>query len=181
MIRRIIADHGTTYARYLVVAVVIAASAITAGCLTGYSAGELYPENVRTVYLPIFANRSFYRETEFRLTEALVKEIESRTPYKVVSSGAADTELTGTILAVNKRLLSRAFEGGVPQELQVTIVADFQWKDLRTGQLIRKRSRIEGTGQYVPTHPVSEPFEVAQHEAVALLSSEIVSVMRSDW
>jgi hypothetical protein len=150
-------------------------------CGCGYSGGELYDESVQTVAVPIFENRTFYRGVEFNLTEALTKEIEQRTPYKVVAGASADTILTGTVLTVDKRLLSRDFESGVPQEIQVAIVASFEWKDLRSGQIRRMRSRIEGTGEYIPTKPLSEPLEVARHAAVGELAREIVSAMRDDW
>ena len=167
--------------RPVAVALAVLACAVMslAGC--GYGHKELYDESVHTIAVPIFENKTFYREVEFRLTEALAKEIEQRTPYKVVKSGSADTELKGKVLQVEKRLISREFKTGVPQEIEVVVVAEFEWKDLRTGQIKRKRGRIEGTGQYVPTRPASEPFEVARHQAVEVLAREIVSAMRADW
>ncbi|MHC4995166.1 MAG: LPS assembly lipoprotein LptE [Planctomycetota bacterium] len=147
----------------------------------GYSSEELYDPSFRSVAVNLFENRSFYREIEFQLTEALTKEIESRTPYKVTHAGGADTQITGTILSANKRLLSRSRDGGIGQELQLTVIASFEWKDLRSGRIVRKRSTISGTGEFVPALGLSEPVEIARHEAVSELSREIVSVMRSDW
>ena len=51
------------------------------GGFLGYGSGEEFDESIRSVAVPIFENRTFYRETEFRLADALVKEIEHRTPY----------------------------------------------------------------------------------------------------
>jgi hypothetical protein len=153
----------------------------SSGTVAGYAAGETYDDSVRTVAVHIFENRTFFRDVEFKLTEALAKELESRTPYKVARAGGADTILTGTVMSVDKRLLSREFTTGVPQEVQVVVVASFEWKDLRTGEIRRKRSRVEGTGEHIPTRPLSEPFEVARHAAVAELAREIVSAMRKDW
>jgi hypothetical protein len=149
------------------------------GC--GYSSKELYDTHIRSVSVPIFANRSFEREAEFKLTEALCKEIESRTPYKVTRTGSADTMITGTITRVDRRLLSRTFTAGVTQEAQVVVTVSFEWKDLRTGKILRKRSEISGTGEYVPTRPVGEPYEVGLRTAINELSRDIVSAMRSDW
>jgi len=142
---------------------------------------ELFAEDVDSVAVPIFENRTFYREVEFKLTEALVKEIEQRTPYKVTDSGSADTILSGTVLSVDKKLLSRDFDAGVSQEVQVTVTVRFEWKDLRSGEIRRKRARIRGTGEHIPTRGVGEPFEVARHEAVDDLASRVVSALRSDW
>ncbi|MBI1374376.1 MAG: hypothetical protein GC159_16790 [Phycisphaera sp.] len=164
----------------------IAVACTHAGCASesnpgGFQTEGLYDTNIHTVAVPIFANRTFYREAEFKLTEALTKEIELRTPYKVTKSGSADTVLTGTILNVDKRLLSRQYNTGLAQEVQVVVTVSFEWKDLRTGKVIRKRSRFQGTGEYMPSRVTGEPFEVAQHEAIGELARDIVSAMRSDW
>lgn len=157
-----------------------------AGCggdirLAGYGAGEEFDPRIATVAVPIFDNRTFYREAEFRLSEALAKEIEHRTPYKVTGADGADTIIRGTILSVDQRLLSRTFDGGLTQEAQVILTVSLEWKDLRSGEIIRQRSRLTATGEYIPTRGVGEPYEVAQHEAVAEMAREIVSLMRSDW
>ena len=156
---------------------------LVSGCAggTGYSHKPLYDPSVRTVAAPIFENRTFYREMEFRLTEALVKEIEQVTPYKVTGEGAADTIITGTILAVNQRLLSRQLETGVAQEVQLIVTASFEWKDLRTGKVLRKRSRVEASGEYLPVRGAGEPLEVARLAAVGELAREIVDMMAGDW
>lgn len=150
------------------------------GC-SGYTAAPLFPDDVRTVAVDILANRSFYRGVEFDVSEALVKEIELTTPYKVASHGSADTLITGTIRSVKQGVLSRTHDAGLPQEMQVTVTASFEWKDQRSGKVIRKRATVVGTGEYVPTTPLGEPYEIAQHRAAAELAREMVSIMRSDW
>lgn len=159
------------------------AAMVLGGCAggTGYRHEALYDTSVRTVATPIFENRTFYREMEFRLTEALVKEIEQTTPYKVTGEGAADTIITGTILAVNQRLLSRQLDTGVAQEVQVIVTASFEWKDLRTGKVLRKRSRVEASGEYLPVSGAGEPLEVARFQAAGELARQIVDLMASDW
>ena len=152
---------------------------VVSGC--GYHAGELFDTSIQSVAVPIFENRTFYREMEFKLSEALTKQIEQRTPYKVVGEAGADTVLTGTVTRVEKKLLSRQLKTGLPQEVQVVVVASFEWKDLRSGRILRRRTRIQGTGEHIPTLPAGEPFEVARHAAIDELAREIVSVMREDW
>lgn len=157
----------------------VALALLAAGC--GYAAKDTFPTEYRTVAVPIFENKSFYRGVEFDVTEALVKEIELRTPYKVVKAGAASSELSGTVTAVEQNLVSRRAIAGVPQEVEVTVRVDFAWKDLRTGQPIRDRQGFEAVGRYIPARPVGQPFEVAQHMAAEQLAEDIVSVMRADW
>lgn len=149
------------------------------GC--GYSSKELYPTQYHTVAAPIFENRTFYKGVEFELAEALVKQIESRTPYKVVAPGVAQTILEGTVTDVQQSQLSRRRPGGVPQEVELIVTVDFVWKDLVSGKVIRDRRGFEAAGRYVPTAGIGEPYEVAQHQAVQRLAEDIVSTMRGDW
>lgn len=150
------------------------------GC--GYSTKEIYPASYRTVAVPIFENRTFYRGVEFELTEAVVKEIQDRTPYTVAGESGADTLLRGTVVRVDQGPLSRVRRGGgVPQEVEVTVVVDYEWVDLRTGRVLRGRKGFESIGRFVPTPPVSQPFEVAQRMASERLAEDLVSTMQSDW
>src|SRR5690349_10480305 len=74
----------------------------------GYTTRPNYDPNIHSVYVPIFKNFTFWRGLEFDLTRAVVREIELKTPYKVVSDPSrADTELTGTIVSFNKNILNR--------------------------------------------------------------------------
>ena len=150
------------------------------GC--GYSQQEIYPDHVQTVAIPLFENRTFYQGVEFDLTEALVKEIELRTPYKVISNeNAADTRLAGTVRAIEQAQLRRRRPGGLPQEMEVTVTVDFEWRDLQTQDILAGAPGLAEVGTYLPSDPVSEPFEIAQHDAVEKLAAAIVSRLQSDW
>jgi len=152
---------------------------LVSGC--GYSHSELFPTDVRTVTVPIFDNQSFYQEVEFDLTEAVIKEIELRTPYKVTSANRADTILRGEIVTIQQARLSRMSTGGVPQELEYRVTVNFEWKDLHTGELLRQRQGYQAVGRYIPARPISEPLAVGQHEAIQRMARQIVSVMAADW
>src|SRR5688500_10305880 len=73
------------------------------GC-AGYQVGQrsLYRPDIRTVYVPVVQSNSFRRYLGERLTEAIVKEIELKTPYKVVDSDAADSVLTVKLVSESK-------------------------------------------------------------------------------
>ncbi|MEM9419228.1 MAG: LptE family protein [Planctomycetota bacterium] len=149
------------------------------GC--GYSTQELFPEQYQSVAVPIFDNRTFYRGVEYDLTEAVVKEIEQRTPYKTMDANVADTLISGTVTSVVVQQLSRTREGGLPQEVQVTVTIDYDWTDQRTGAKLTSRRSFSGVGRYVPTQPVGESFEIGQHAAVQRLARDLVSSLRGDW
>jgi len=149
------------------------------GC--GYTTTELYDAQYTTVAVPNFGNRTFHQGIEFELREAVIKEIEQRTPYKVVGSpGAADTMLEGVILNIDTPLVSRTPDGGVPQEVEVTVTINFTWRDLRTGETLRGYQGFTATGQFVPDRRVGEFYQTAQHRAIQRLAEDIVSAMRED-
>lgn len=159
--------------------VALAALALIGGC--GYRHQGLYPADVRTLAVPIFENRSFYRGLEFDLTEALIKQIELDTPYKVVAESVADTILTGSIVRVEQDVLSRSEKGGVPQELELRVVVNFEWADARTGKILRSRQGLVAVGRYIPVRAIGQPLELAEHEAAQALAASIVAAMRDDW
>lgn len=141
----------------------------------------MYPDNIASVGVPIFDNRTPYREFEFDLTEALIKEIELRTPYKVVHPSKAQTIVQGVVTNVNQRVLSQRSIGGVPEEVEVTMVVNFEWKNTQTAEILRDRKGLPATARHVPTRPLGEPFEVAQHRIVEIMAQRIVDAMRKDW
>ena len=72
---------------------------LLSGCV-GYQVGtgSLYAPDVATVYVPMIESDSYRRDLGERLTEAVVKEIELKTPYKVVSTPDADSMLSARLL-----------------------------------------------------------------------------------
>ena len=74
---------------------------VATGC--GYhTAGSAthIPANVRTIAVPVFATRAQAYHTEMAVTQAVVRELNTRTRYRVLTSTSddADAVLSGTIL-----------------------------------------------------------------------------------
>src|SRR3954447_9094481 len=83
---------------------------------TSYKWSSLYREDINTVAVPIFANKDFRRGVEFRLSEAVVKQMEAHTPYRVDPRARAGTILEGEIVSVDLSTLSRDVRTSIPQE-----------------------------------------------------------------
>jgi len=149
------------------------------GC--GYQTRETFPSEVRSVAVPIFENESFYRGFERDLTEAVIKQIELRTPYKTVSAASAQTELHGVIRSVQQRQSIRQPRAGYPREMEIALTVDVEWRDARTGEVLRSREGLEAVGRYLPESPVSETFETGRHAASQRMATAIVDAMRGDW
>ena len=110
--------------------------------LLGYTTKPNYNECIHTVYVPQFNSQIFIDTTRRSLpvdvTKAVIREIESKTPFKVVSNREqADTELSGTLLMLSKNLLNRNQLNEI-REAETVLTAAIVWKDLRTGEILSK-------------------------------------------
>lgn len=109
--------------------------------ILGYTTRPNYDCSIRTVYVPIFENRTQRRGIEFDVTREVVRQIELKTPYKVVSCrDNADTELTGTIVSYNKGIVNRNQLNEV-REAELTMGVEIVWRDCRTGSILSQPDR----------------------------------------
>ena len=158
-----------------------------AGC-AGYQIGNqsLYPAHIRTVHVPMFDSTSFRRNLGERLTEAVQKEIELKTPYKVVHDPNADSVLSGRIVGETKRLVAGS-RGGDPREVQVNLRVEVRWID-RWGEVLRRAEPIPlppevtdvgASSNVVPE--VGQSVAVAHQRAITRLAEQIVALMEAPW
>lgn len=146
---------------------------------SGPTSRTLYRDDVRTIAVPIFANRSFERNVEFDLTKAIVQYIESATPYKVVPRERADTILEGEITQVEIDTVSQSPFNTQPQEQLIEIRVNFTWKDMRTGRILTQRRRFDQSGTYYPT--LGEGRFVGAQQQAERLAVAIVQELQQDW
>lgn len=107
------------------------------GCLgLGYQVGakSLFGQDVRTVYVPIFETEDTNRDLAERLTEAVCKRIETRTPYKVVGRPTADSILEGRIVS-RKQFASITDTWSDPRQKTGSLQVKVQWRDRRDRDL----------------------------------------------
>ena len=155
-----------------------------AGC--GYTLGTPTVQNVRTVHVPVFKSNSFRRNLDFLLTEAVQREIRTRTPYRLDEAATADTILNGRIVEIRKSPLSETrFDD--PRELQLMVGAEVTWIDRRSGQVLQQQtftldSALTQNASAVSFAPeVGHSLATAQQEAATRLAARIVDVMEMPW
>lgn len=126
--------------------------------LLGYSTAPNYDCTIRTVYVPIFGNKTFRRGLEFDYTRLVIREIEAKTPYKVTDSPAgADTELLGTIVNLNKNIVNLNQIGEV-RDAEITVGVEVIWRDLRQGHLgdvLSGMGKLETLPPGIPIGPIT--------------------------
>ncbi len=158
-----------------------------AGC-AAYQIGArtLYAPDIETVYVPMVENNTFRRYLGERLTEAIVKEIELKTPYKVVNSPTADSVLSVRLVAEGKKVVveTPTDEG---RELQVEFHAIVTWVD-RHGDVVQPMQPVPlpapflDVGQTANLVPeVGQSVASSQQEAIERLAEQIVSLMEAPW
>jgi hypothetical protein len=159
------------------------------GCLANYQFGArtLFPDDIKTVYVPVFDSSSYRRGLGEELTEAVVKEIERRTFYKVVSTpGAADTVLIGKIVNESKQLLFETTTGD-PRDSEVKLAVKVNWIDER-GRPVRDIPSVpipataidvSAANDVVPE--VGQSIATAHQQAIQKLAAQIVSLMEKPW
>lgn len=157
---------------------------LSVGC--GYMVGSPAVQNVRTVHVPIFKSDSFRRNLDYLLTEAVQKEIKTRTPYRLDGPETADTILKGKIVEISKRPLSENRYDD-PRELQLLIGAEVTWYDRRSGAILQQQVFPIGPELTHQSSQVSfapeagHSLATAQQDAARRLAANIVDLMEAPW
>ena len=166
----------------------VTVAAVFTGCSNpdpnkGYTTISQYRPDIKTIAVPIFRRGTYEyrRNIEFRLTEAVVKQIEAQTHYKVVDKSQAETLLTGTIQSVDPQVLSFNPNTGRAREIQLRIVVDFTWKNLNTGEVLVTRKNFRVATEYIPEAPLSEDFFRGSEDAFDKMARRIVEQLRQRW
>ena len=173
--------------RWAPAVVVMAVCTAVAGC-AGYrfGAASLYPPEIRTVHVPIFESNSYRRNLGEWLTEAVIREIELKTPYKVVHHANADSILSGTLIADTKRILVVS-PSDEPRETEINLQVQVRWVD-RRGNVLRERSGVaippelvDVTGASSVVPEVGQSIATAQQQSIERVAQQVVSLMEAPW
>ena len=166
----------------------MAGSFVTLTGCAGYfiGASTLYRPDIYTVHVPIFESDSYRSFLGERLTEAVVKQIEQTTPYKVVADPFADSTLQGRVLYDSKYVILEN-RNDEPRDIEFKMGVEVVWRD-RSGQIIlgpefiaMPRELLE-IGQAVHFIPESgQSLATAQVLAIERLAEQIVAKMEVPW
>ena len=212
---------GCTTRRAAIGGLIAGGLSVLSGCgwdgnftFLGYTTKPNFDENIKSVYVPIFKNKSFqttpFRGMEYELTRAVIREVESRAPIKVISDPArADTELLGTIVSLNKNILNRNQFNEV-REGEVAVGVELVWRDLRSGVILsnpRKPKGVLPSADLPPFDPDNPPLAEALERPIPItvvfsgrylpelgesnasaqtrvcdrLAKQVVNMMEKDW
>jgi len=135
---------------------------------------------VKTVFVS-FKTQTFRRDLEKQLTEAVLKEITLRTPYKIVGNPKeADSLLKGMITFGDKNLVVEA-PTNLPRELNGTMTVQVNWTHNPPNEIEKTRlpTVVTETANFVPE--VGETTLSAYNHVIQNLAKQIVDMMEQPW
>jgi hypothetical protein len=157
------------------------------GCASyQFGSASLFRPGIRTVHVPIVRNETFRPDLGVRLSEALVRKIELRTPYKTTGDPNADSTLTCVVVNESKRVLTET-DTDDPRALDAAVAVRATWTG-RGGELLMQNSVVP-TGdiaitfgqdaRFVPE--AGQSIDSATQQAIEDLAERIVSQMEMRW
>lgn len=129
---------------------VLPAMFFLAGC-AGYRLGSTLPPDIKTVYVPLFANKSREPLIENNATAAAIAELQKDGTLKVVNSENADVILECTLTSISlSPLRYNRDDVTKPNEYRLTLAASFTLKRIRNQEILCEASVIgESTFPFV--------------------------------
>jgi len=148
--------------------------------------GTLYAPDITTVYVPMIESASYRRDLGERLTEAVIKEIELTTPFKVVGTPDADSILSARLVSDTKRVILEN-QNDDPRALEMAVNVEITWLNRRRQPLgapqriglPRELLTIANNSTLVPE--AGQSVATAEQQAIQRLAQQIVSTMEEPW
>ena len=162
---------------------------LLSGCAgLGYQVGSqsLFGQDVLTIYVPMVEADPTRRHLAERLTEAISKEIEARTPYKVVGRTSADSILECQIVNKSERV-SLVDNSNDPRQKTGEVVIQVRWRDRRSQDLRQfdvpvwneRAAKITASDSMVAEFGHS--LLTSEQNQIDRIASQIVGMMESPW
>jgi hypothetical protein len=150
------------------------------GC--GYTVRPPFDRSIKTVYVPIFKSQRFRRDLNLQLTEMLIKEIQDRTPYTVVSSPeGADARLDGVVTLDDKNVVVES-PNNLPRQLSSYMICTVTFLDNRTGASSVKSTPPAMVGEIAQYFPeIGETSSLGFQKTMKKMVKDIVSMMENSW
>jgi hypothetical protein len=150
------------------------------GYHTANHAAIKLPSGIDTIAVPIFINKTTSYRAEQVLTEAVVREFTSRSPYKVLprDDGSADAVLHGTVVTTNVYPLTYDSQTGRQSSAIVQINMSVKLID-KHGKTLFENPNYSFREQYQVSREVTSFFDESP-PAVERLSRDFARTLVAD-
>lgn len=164
---------------HLALALLIPALLTGCGYHTAGSATHI-PTNVRTLAVPIFTTRVQAYHTEVAFTQAVIRELNTRTKYHVLNSESpdADATLTGIILTETITPLTYDATTGQTSSYLVSVTARILLT-ANDGHVLYRNDAVTFREQYQSTQDLSN-FIQEGSPAIGRMSRDFAQTLVSD-
>jgi outer membrane lipopolysaccharide assembly protein LptE/RlpB len=157
-------------------ACVLGAALLLAGC--GYSVRGHLPADVRTVAIPVLANRTTKPAVETEMTRALADAFATDGRLKVVARDAADSLLEGEVTSYE--LVSIAFDPAANVRLyRLVVTLNVRLRDVRRNTLLFDGQGLSEKADFRVSGTVSETIsreEIALRAATLDIARAVVAL-----
>jgi outer membrane lipopolysaccharide assembly protein LptE/RlpB len=138
------------------------------------------PANVRTLSVPIFTTRVQAYHTEMAFTQAVVRELNTRTKYRIVNNDSpdADATLSGTIVSQTITPLTYDATTGQSSSYLVAVTAKVVLT-ANDGHILYRNNAITFREQYQSTQDLSN-FIQEGSPAINRMSRDFAQMLVSD-
>jgi hypothetical protein len=138
-----------------------------AGC--GYHVagrGADLPKTWRTISVPVFVNHTLHYRLDQIFTEAVVRDLEARTTYRIVPDPkSADAELLGQMMSIEAVPVLYDTTSGRATTMLVTVHAKVSLEDVATKKIIYRDNNLVFRDEYELS---SDPKTFFDEESPAL-------------
>jgi hypothetical protein len=148
----------------------------------------LYAPDVTTVYVPMIESDSFRRDLGERLTEAVVKEIEAKTPFKVVGTPDGADSVLGARLLNDRKIVTVENQNDDPRTVEIGMTAEVTWINRRRQPLCPPTNVPLPAELFIPMGQTAAQLPEAgqsvatqQQVAIERLAQQIVATMEEPW
>ncbi len=150
--------------------------AALAGC--GYSFRGTLPDHVRTVAVPVFANKTPEPAVENFLTQAVVQAFSTNGRLRVVRPEEADAILEGEVVGYEVQALAFDPRASI-QQYRLVVTMNLRFRDVRRNTLLFEQARYQEKADFRVIGVVSQTIsreESALQAAAVDIARSIVSL-----
>jgi outer membrane lipopolysaccharide assembly protein LptE/RlpB len=158
-------------------ALALAVAALSVGAC-GYSFRGTLPRHIRTVAVPIFANRTQEPGVESIITRAVVQAFATNGRLKVVRAADADAILEGEVISYGVGAV--AFDQTLNvQQYRLLVTLNLRMRDVRRNTVLFQQAGVAEQADFRVVGPVSATIaqeETALTQAAGEIARSIVSL-----
>ena len=121
-------------------ALALGVALLAAGC--GYGFRGTLPDHIRTVAVPVFANRTPEPGVENLLTRAVVEAFSTNGRLRVVRPEEADSVLEGEVIGYEVQALAFDAQASVRQ-YRLVVTLNLRFRDTRRNEVLFEESRLQ--------------------------------------